>query len=263
MNRSLRSPAPACVALVIALGLIPDSALAAPLDTTFDPSNFVPGASITNPYWPLIPGTQFVFTSTGSAGCEVELFVVTGNVKDDFQGQYSTIKAWEIHDRAWLDPTCTGHYALQEDTLDWHAQDRTGNVWYLGEASSAWDEDQCPTTEGSWEAGTNDAEAGIVMLADPKVGDTYSQEYSAGIAEDMAKVLRTDAPVSIGVGSFEACLETKEWSPLEHGAVEHKFYCPSGGGNVLITELKGKTLRSEYIGNTLPPGDYSQAGVCP
>jgi hypothetical protein len=263
MNSSLRFPVFACIAIVIALGLVPYSALAAPLDTHFDAGNFVAGAAITNPFFPLIPGTTFVYTSTSDAGCEVELFAVTGNVKDDFKGKYAPIKAWEIHDQSWVDPTCTGHYALQEDTLDWHAQDRMGNVWYLGEASTAFDADTCPSTRGSWEAGSQDAEAGIVMLADPKVGATYSQEYSAGIAEDFAKVLRTDAPVSTAIGAFESCLETKEWSPLEHGAVEHKFYCPTGGGNVLTTELKGKTLRTELVGDTLPPGAYAQSGVCP
>ena len=264
MNRSMRSPLLPCSALVAALGLVVHAASAAPIDTTFDPANFVPGDPHHQSLFSADPWRAFVYTSTSDAGCEVELFEVTGNVKADFQGEYATMQAVEIHDRAWLDETCTGHYALQEDTLDWHAQDRMGNVWYLGEASTAWDADVCPTTEGSWEAGTNDAEAGIVMLADPKVGNTYSQEFSEGIAEDFAKVLRTDAPVSIGIGSFESCLETKEWSPLEHGAVEHKYYCPDGGGNVLINELKGKkTLRSELVGDTLPPGEYAQSGVCP
>jgi hypothetical protein len=254
----------ACTVLVAVSGLASQSLPAAPLDTTFDINSFPNTTSITNQYWPLIPGTQFVYTSSSGTGCEVELFTVTTNVKSDFKGKYAGMKAVEIHDQDWLSPNCDGKYALQEDTLDWHAQDRTGNVWYLGEASSAWDADQCPTTEGSWEAGTNDAEGGIVMLAYPKVGNTYSQEYSAGIAEDFAKVLRTDMPVSIGIGSFDGCLETKEWSPLEHGAVEHKFYCPTGGGNVLIEELKGgKTLRQELAGDTLPPGEYAQTGICP
>jgi hypothetical protein len=260
MNRSLWFRFLACLALAVGTR----SAVSAPLDTTFDIHDFPNPTSITNPYWPLIPGTQFVFASSSDAGCEVELFTVTTNVKSDFQGKYAGMSAVEVHDQDWLSPSCDGKYALQEDTLDWHAQDRMGNVWYLGEASTAWDADQCPTTEGSWVAGTHDAEAGIVMLASPKVGNTYSQEYSADVAEDFAKVLRTDMPVTIGMGAFDSCLETKEWSPLERGAVEHKFYCPEGGGNVLIEELQGgKTLRSELTGNTLPPGDYAQTGVCP
>jgi hypothetical protein len=265
MNHPLRSSFLACSALVaVAFGLAPHLVLAAPLDTTFNINNFPNPTSITNQYWPLIPGMQFVFTSTSDAGCEVELFAVTSNVKSDFKGKYAGMSAVEIHDQDWLSPLCDQKYALQEDTLDWHAQDRMGNVWYLGEASNAWDADQCPTTEGSWEAGANDAEAGIVMLADPQVGNTYSQEYSAGVAEDFAKVLRTKAPVSIGIGNFDGCLETKEWSPLEKGAVEHKFYCTAADGNVLIEELKGgRTLRSELVGDTLPSGEYAQSGVCP
>jgi hypothetical protein len=101
------------------------------------------------------------------------------------------------------------------------------------------------------------------MLAKPKVGAAYRQEYLAGVAEDLGKVLRLNAAVSIAVGAFEPCLETKEWSPLELGAVEHKFYCPTGGGVALIEELKGKTLRTELTGGTLPPGNYALAGACP
>jgi hypothetical protein len=246
------------------LALPSNPAEARTLDATFDIANFTPGALITNAYWPLLPGTQFVFRTTSADGCEVELFAITGNVKSDFQGAYAGMSAWEIHDQSWLDPACSGHYALQEDTFDWHAQDRAGNVWYLGEDSTAWDAASCPSREGSWVAGTDGAEAGIIMLADPKVGDAYRQEYQAGVAEDWGKVLRTQVPVSTGLGSYDSCLETKEWSPLERGAVEHKYYCKGGVGNVLIMELKGgKTLRTEYIGDTLPPGDYAATGRCP
>lgn len=264
MKKILSSSNPVLATLGLCLALASGNSTAARLDTTFHLSNFVPGVAIDNPWWPLIAGTKFVYTTTGADGCEVELFAVTGNVKDDFQGPYAGMKAWEIHDQSWVDPNCNGEYALQEDTYDWHAQDVFGNVWYLGEDSTAWDEDVCPTKEGSWEAGIDGADAGIVMLAHPKVGNWYRQEYSAGIAEDLAKVLRTNAPVDIALGSFDSCLETKEWSPLEPGAVEHKYYCKEGGGNVLIEELKGKkTLRTELTGDTLPAGTYAQTGVCP
>jgi hypothetical protein len=99
---------------------------------------------------------------------------------------------------------------------------------------------------GSWEAGVDGAQPGIVMLADPQPGVSYRQEFLAGVAEDMAKVLRLNADVSVPYGNLEDCLETKEWSPLEPGAIEHKFYAP-GVGLVLTEELKGKTFRSELV----------------
>ena len=233
------------------------------LDTTFSAGNFVPGAAIDNPYWPLSPGSSFAYYAESPDGCEVNLVEVLSSYKEDFPPPYDSVKALEIHDRAWLDEGCTGHYALIEETIDWHAQDKFGNVWYFGEATTSYDSaDECPSHAGSWEAGVNDAEAGIVMLANPKPGVAYRQEFSVGNAEDMGKVLRLNASVSIGLGTYAGCLVTKEWSTLEPGAIEHKHYCPVGGGLMFIKELKGKTVRVELIGNALPAGQFAVDGVC-
>ena len=100
------------------------------------------------------------------------------------------------------------------------------------------------------------------MLAQPRVGDAYQQEFFEDEAEDRAKVLRLNARVAIDGGTFAGCLKTKEWSPLSPGSVEHKYYCPSGGGLMLVNEFKGGTLRVEFIGNALPPGHFASKGVC-
>jgi hypothetical protein len=71
-----------------------------------------------------------------------------------------------------------------------------------------------------------------------------------------------NASVSIGLGTYADCLITKEWSPLELGSIEHKTYCPTAGGLVLVREHHGKTVREELIGNTLPPGEFAPTGVC-
>ena len=232
------------------------------VDIAFDPANFTPGAQITNPYWPLLPGTAAVYTSEGEDGCSVNQVLVTGSVKNDFTGTYSAISAWEIEDRAWLDEECSGDFVLVEETRDWYAQDHSGNVWYFGEDTVSYDGDECPSSEGSFEAGLDGAEAGIIMLAEPRVGDSYQQEFYEDEAEDMARVLRTDSPVSIDFGDYAGCLKTKEWTPLERGEIEHKYYCPEGGGLMLIEELKGKTLIEEFIGNSLPEGDFPTEGTC-
>jgi hypothetical protein len=78
------------------------------------------------------------------------------------------------------------------------------------------------------------------------------RHYFEDEAEDNARVLRLNARVDIAAGTFAGCLKTKEWSPLEHGSIEHKYYCPSAGGLMLVNELKGGTLRVEFIGNTFP-----------
>src|SRR5262249_54160176 len=141
------------------------------LDTTFVAGNFVPGAPIDNPYSPFIPGTSFVYTSESADGCEVNLVEVTSNFKADFPSPFDSARALEVHDRVWADENCAGHYALTEDTADWYAQDKAGNVWYFGEATTSFASgDTCPSHEGSWEAGVDGAEPGIVMLANPVPG---------------------------------------------------------------------------------------------
>jgi len=240
------------------------SASAALLQIPFDPANFTPGQAIDNLYLPFIPGTDFVYSSQTQDGCEVELVSVTAQTKSDFPGQYGSIVATAVRDRSWLDAGCSGDFTLSEDTIDWYAQDNQGNVWYMGEATTAWDDPaQCPSTTGSWEAGVNGAEPGIVMLANPGAGLAYQQEFLQDVAENRAQVLRTHARVSTQAGTFEDCVVTKEWSPLERGAIEHKSYCPDGGGLVLIEEFKGGVVRTELIGSKLPSGNYASTGVCP
>ena len=135
---------------------------------------------------------------------------------------------------------------LDEETYDWYAQDDDGNIWYCGEDTTAYLEDGTTSKEGSWEAGVDGALPGYLILAEPRPGVCYQQEYYEDEAEDRAKALRLNAKVSVEYGDFEDCLVTKEWNPLERGHVEHKYYAP-GTGLVLIKELKEKTVRVELI----------------
>lgn len=263
MNYSSTHSALVGSAFVVAIGAVALPVQGRNADIPFDAGNFLAGAPINNPYMTLSPGARFVYVARSEDGCEVDMLEVTGNTKSDFQGSYSAITAWEVRDRAWLSPECDGNYGLQESTLDWFAQDHGGNVWYFGEDTTAWDDDEnCPTTAGSWQAGKSGAEAGIIMLANPQPGLAYRQEYLKGVAEDKAKVQRLNAKVSIELGDFAECLKTKEWSPLEKGNIEIKFYCPSVRGLVLVEELKGRTRRVEWVGDTPPPGNYAAMGAC-
>lgn len=202
-----------------------------------DPDDFVD--VIDNPYLPLVPGTTFTYEAETEDGIEENVVNVTRKTKKI------------------LDVTCTVVWdlvyvggVLTEETYDWYAQDRHGNVWYFGEDTKEYDEDgNVISTEGSWEAGVDGAKPGIVMEADPQPGDSYRQEYYEGVAEDMAKVLRLNASVSVPYGDFDDCLKTKEWTPLDRGVVEHKYYA-WGVGLVLVTELKGKSVQVELVGIT-------------
>lgn len=102
------------------------------------------------------------------------------------------------------------------------------------------------STEGSWEAGVDGAEPGVVMLADPHSGDSYRQEYYEDVAEDMGLVLRLNAAVSPSFDDFTDCLATKEWTPLSPGAIEHKYYAPDVG-LVFIEEFGGRTVYVELV----------------
>lgn len=187
-----------------------------------DPSDFV--ASITNPLLPLVPGTTFVYEAITPEGLQRIEVAVTQDTKE-ILGVTCTV----VRDSVTLDGQ------LIEDTLDWYAQDSAGNVWYFGEDSKSYEGGVVVSTEGSWEAGVDDAKPGIVMEADPQVGDTYRQEYLRGVAEDMAKVASLGETVVVPYGSFDDCLKTKDYTRLDPGVVEYKFYAP-GVGQVLTLE---------------------------
>ncbi len=202
----------------------------------FDASNFV--AHIDNPYLPLTPGTAFHYRGDTPDGLETNDVIVTRNSKT-ILGVAVTV----LHDKVFLDGELT------EDTFDWLAQDRQGNVWYFGEDSKELENGQVVSTEGSWQAGVNGAHPGIIMLAHPKPGVSYVQEDAPDVAEDRAKDLSFKATVSVPYGSFDNCLHTMEWTLLVPGDREHKFYCPDIG---VVEEVQPKEGRitSELISIT-------------
>jgi hypothetical protein len=197
------------------------------------PSDFV--ATIGNKYFPLRPGTTLLYRGTqGGKARQVSVFVT-----------HKTKVILGIRATVVLDQVLVGG-KREEKTFDWYAQDNRGNVWYLGEYSLDFVNGKWVRSDGSWEAGVKGAKAGIVMKANPRVGDVYRQEYYAGHAEDMAKVLSRDEPVTISYGSFEHALETSEWTSLERGVVEHKYYV-KGIGNVRTIMVKGGSEEEHLV----------------
>jgi len=195
--------------------------------------NFV--AQITNPYMNFAPGRIFVYRTETSAGTEIDTVEVTGEIKMII-GVATTV----VHDRVYLNGT------LSEDTFDWMAQDTEGNVWYFGEDTKEYENGQVVSTAGSWEAGVS-GEPGILMLAEPEVGLRYKQEDSPDNAEDMAKIVSLCAPVEVPYGDFECALVIAEWSLVESGPRDAKYYV-SGVGDVLELGQRGsKQERTELI----------------
>ena len=177
-----------------------------------NPDDFV--SKISNPFFTLIPGTTFVYESETEDGLERIETTVTEE-KREVMG----IKTTVVWDREWLDEE------LIEDTKDWFAQDKEGNVWYFGEFSQVYENGQLVGTPGSWEAGIDEAKPGIIMKASPKVGDVYRQEFYEGVAEDMGEVIELGVSIDTDYEYFSNCLKTKEWTPLESDSTEFKYYC--------------------------------------
>jgi hypothetical protein len=202
-----------------------------------DPAQFT--ATIDNRWWPLKPGSRWIFRETDANGGRQRVVVtVTEATKLIANG----IRARVVHD------VVTEDGEPVEVTDDWYAQDRCGNVWYLGEATAEYENGKVVSREGSWEAGVDGAQPGVIVPARPRVGMTYRQEFYAGHAEDRAAVLSFGEQVEVPYGFFPkgTVLMTREWNPLEPRVLEHKFYA-RGVGPVLAISVSGGSDREELM----------------
>jgi hypothetical protein len=205
---------------------------------TLDPAEFT--TDITNPYWPMTPGSRWVYRETDKDEVMKVVVAVTDQTKRIANG----VEARVVHD------VVTQAGEPVEVTDDWYAQDSEGNVWYLGEDTAEYENGKVTSREGSFEAGVDGARAGIAMPANPEPGLGYRQEYYAGQAEDRAKVLTLDATATVPFGSFDGVLQTEDTNPLgEPPQVEHKFYA-RGVGPVLVIGISGGSGREELISYT-------------
>jgi hypothetical protein len=177
-----------------------------------DPTDFT--TTIDNPYLPLTPGA----TRTYQGGNERVEVTVTASTRD-----VMGVTAVVVRDRE-FDGT-----RLIEDTEDWFAQDNEGNVWYFGESTAECADGAVANQSGSWEAGVDGAQPGIVMLGNPRVGDYYRQEYYRGYAEDVARVRELGATVTHEDTNYDEVLITEDFTALEPGQLEHKAYAPEVG----------------------------------
>ena len=195
-----------------------------PYQPTIDPANFV--AVIDNPYFPLKPGTTFTYESHQPGILNHTEFAVTNNTKTILG-----VTCIEVHDTVKINGD------LEEDTLDWFAQDQAGNVWYFGEDTMELAGGRPTTLGGSFVSGINGAQPGIIMKAHPAIGDFYRQEFDLANAEDLADVISLTESVTVPAGTFNNdCLKTKETTPLEPDLLENKYYAPNVG-NVLTVNL--------------------------
>ncbi|HVN71213.1 MAG TPA: hypothetical protein VMU10_04245, partial [Desulfomonilia bacterium] len=217
------------------------------VDTSYNPdiisANFV--SEVDNQYFPLVPGTTFHYLDTITEGTTVTKQDVAVTVTHDTKTILG-IPCTVVHD------VVTQEGTLVEDTWDWYTQDKDGNVWYFGEDTKKYEPGSTtPDTEGSWEAGVNNAKPGIIMYADPEahVNMPYRQEYLHGVAEDKAEVLSISESITVPGGSFTNCVMTKDYSDIEPDVVEHKFFAP-GVGQVSTITVQGGTEVEEFVSIT-------------
>jgi hypothetical protein len=213
---------------------------------TIIPAEFT--TQITNAYLPLVPGMAMTYQGAG----EKDVFNVTDRTREVMGVTTVVVRDQAFEGRA-----------LIEDTEDWFAQDAAGNVWYFGESTAECEGHRVVSRHGSWEAGVDGAQPGIVMLANPEIGDYYRQEYLRGEAEDVARVLRLGATVTHKTATYPNVVITEDFSKLEPAVIEHKKYAP-GVGLVEEQLVKGGSgvVRLIDVDPTAGSGPSTAGALC-
>jgi len=206
----------------LAFGTLPATAVPGVSGTSPTPATcpdvtgatFTHSTTINNPYLPLPLGTTFRSEGKTKGHSFVDVQTVTGQTRD-----LDGVTTVEVHDQIFQDGS------LAEDTTDYFAQDDSGNVWYFGEHSTEYNKKGETSDGGSWLAGVDGAEPGFIMEANPRVNDTYCQENAAGVAEDRAEVVAVGQSLAVPYGTFRRnVIVTKEFTPIEPGKAENKYY---------------------------------------
>jgi len=201
-----------------------------------DPADFSP--NIDNRQWPMTVGSRWVYrvTDMETGSVERQVITATGRTKVMADGVRARVVRDVVTDRG----------KPVEITEDWYAQDREGNVWYFGEDTTAFKHGR-PTDNGTWQAGVGGAMPGVALAARPKVGLSYREEYSKGVAEDQSRILALNAQAQVRAGHYEHVVLAEDFSPIEPGVSELKFYAKGSGQAVLAIDVSGGSDREELI----------------
>jgi hypothetical protein len=193
-------------------------------------------ANVTNPWFPLRPGSVYRYRGIKDGEPSREVMTVTHKTKT-IDGAACVVVSDLLYIRG----------KLEERTSDYYTQDAKGNVWYFGEQTAELDANgKVKSTSGTWTAGVDGAKPGIFMFAHPSPGRSARQEYLQGEAEDHFQVLSMTVSAAVPFKSFRGAMLTKEWTPLEPGVIDHKYYV-RGIGTVLEQTVKGGDERNELV----------------
>ena len=239
MNAKAKTRIVLAGAAVAALGATPQAAEAGlprgSEPVTLDPSEFT--TRIDNPWWPMRPGSRWIYRETDPDGTRQRVVVtVTNRTKLIANG----VRARVVRD------VVTEAGKPVEKTDDWYAQDEAGNIWYLGEFTQEFENGKPVSTAGSFEAGVDGAQAGVIMPARPREGMKYRQEYYADKAEDAGEIFALGLQAEVPFGHFKRVLMTKDTNRLEPNVLEFKFFA-RGVGPVLAIGVSGGADREELV----------------
>lgn len=209
-----------------------------------DPADF--SARITNPYWPMAPGTRWVYAEKESDGARLKVVVLSLDRTREIAG----IDARVVRDVV-TEVGGPNDGEIVEKTFDWYAQDSGGSVWYMGEFTREYEDGEPVNTEGSFEHGVDGAQAGVVVPARPVPGCSYRQEYYEGEAEDRGRTLTLKDDIRVRGEEYRDLMTTSDRVPTEPYVLEHKFYAP-GIGPVLAVGVSPKGSREELVSYTAP-----------
>jgi len=214
-----------------------DTSSSSGYEPVLDPANFV--STIDNNYYPLLVGRIWVYEGIKDGQTQTDTVKVLDQTKVVAEGITTRV----------VSDVATHDGNLLEKTFDWYAQDKQGNVWYLGEDTTAYLPNGKTDTSGSWQAGVHDAEPGIIMEANPQIPDAYRQEYLAGQAEDSAWIVAQGGSLTVPYGTVRNVLTSPEATQIEPGLYDQKIYAP-GIGLVLEQALTGPTEYAKLVSVT-------------
>jgi hypothetical protein len=214
---------------------------------SLNPDEFSP--MIDNRYWPMKPGTRWVYRETDEDGEKLRVEVTVSTVTKKIA---NGVTARVVRD------TVTQDGELLEDTFDWYAQHANGTIWYLGERTAEYENGRLSTRAGSFESGVDAAMAGVIMPGEPAVGMRYRQEYYQGEAEDNGAVLSLNEMAEVPAGHYTHALLTKDTNALEPKVLEYKLYAPDVGP-VLALGVSGGAGREELLAKTTVPEQVARA----
>lgn len=202
-----------------------------------EPNNF--STVIDNPYFSLPVGKKMMYeaeTKEGTERIEIQILPETKTLMG-----VETRTYW---DRVWLNDV------LVEETKDYLAQDKQGNVWYFGEVVDNYKDGKLSDHHGSWLAGENGALPGIWFPAKPEVGSSYRQEYYKGEAEDMTEVAAIQQVVTTKNATYKDCVKMYDWTPLDRNSKEYKYYCP-GVAALVVSDHLVENTHTELVSSTM------------